>query len=152
MASEDSQISTIHLKPASVFFSLPPEIRNSIYDYALDWPDMTRPFENTRKDCMRLEQLWVTSQRPRCVFLKPRIEAVTTPTILILNRQIYHEAINVLHGKPLVLVSPPPHSSQLGRPLDITEFIGEATLQNVAHVVLKVNLEEISWPKTINAY
>lgn len=120
-----------------------------IYDYALDWPDMQQPFARVQKQCTTLEQLWVTCQRPRCVFLRPRIETVTTPTILLLNRQIYHEAITVLHDKPLVLISPPPHSSQLGRVLDITEFIGEATLQNVAHVVLKMNFGVDSWLKTI---
>lgn len=120
-----------------------------IYDYALDWPDMQRRFARVQKQCTRLEQLWVTCQRPRCVFLKPGIQTVTTPTVLLLNRQVYHEAITVLHHKPLVLMSPPPHSSQLGRVLDITEFIGEATLQNVAHVVLKMNLGVDAWLKTI---
>lgn len=55
----------------------------------------------------------------------------------------------MLHNKTLVLMSPPPHSSQLGRVLDITEFIGEATLQNVGHVVLKMNLGVDAWLKTI---
>lgn len=152
MTSENIHIHIHHVepfKPTSPFLRLPAELRMSIYDYALDWPDMQLSFARVQKQCTTLEQLWVTCQRPRCVFLRPRIATVTTPTILLLNRQIYHEAITVLHDKPLVLISPPPHSSQLGRVLDITEFIGEATLQNVAHVVLKMNLEMDSWLKTI---
>lgn len=150
--SEDTPIH-IHcsepFQPTSLFLRLPPELRMRIYDYALDWPDMQQSFARVQKQCTTLEQLWVTCQRPRCVFLGPRIETVTTPTMLLLNRQIYHEAITILHDKPLVFMSPPPHSSQLGRVLDITKFIGEATLQNVAHVVLKMNLGVDSWLKTI---
>lgn len=152
MASEDIHIHLHHPEPfklPSPFLRLPAELRMRIYDYALDWPDMQQPFARVQKQCTTLEQLWVTCQRPRCVFLRPRIETVTTPTILLLNRQIYYEAITVLHDKPLVLMSPPPHSSQLGRVLDITEFIGEATLQNVAHVVLKMNFGVDSWLETI---
>ncbi|MCJ1468431.1 hypothetical protein MMC07_007059 [Pseudocyphellaria aurata] len=152
MSSEDIHLhlhSPKPFTPTSPFLRLPAELRMRIYDYALDWPDMQQPFARVQKQCTTLEQLWVTCQRPRCVFLRPRIQRVTTPTILLLNRQIYHEAITVLLNKTLVLMSPPPHSSQLGRVLDITDFIGEATLQNVAHVVLKMNLGVDAWLKTI---
>ena len=150
MASENVHIHIHHAElfpPTSPFLRLPAELRMRIYDYALDWPDMQLSFARVQKQCTTLEQLWVTCQRPRCVFLRPRIATATTPTVLLLNRQIYQEAITVLRDKPLVLISPPPRSSQLGRVLDITDFIGEATLQNVAYVVLKMNVE-MDWLKT----
>lgn len=74
-----------------------------------------------------------------------------TPTVLLLNRQITAEALPVLRAKTLVLDTPPPCTPSLARPMDITEFIGETTLQHVRRVLLRMDLtmEAHWWAKTV---
>ena len=154
MAPSDNKNSEIQdsalAKSTSLFFRLPAELRNVIYDLTLDWPDLKQPFEKVRKQYEVFEHLWVSDIRPRCVFMKPHIPTLITPTILLLNRTIYMEAIGLLHSKLLVLESVPPHSAQLGRAVDITKFISEATLQSVPYVLLKLDLNGDSWLTTID--
>lgn len=150
MALEDGQpVALTSTKDASPFLKLPAEIRNQIYGYLVGPPDMTVPFEKMRMKCKILDSLWIRSSRPRVCFFKPQVERVVTPTVLLLNHQINTEAMSLLRSRPFVLTSPPPHCGQLGRVLDITEFIGEATLQKFTHVVLEMDLRIHSWLKTI---
>ncbi|KAI9740798.1 MAG: hypothetical protein M1835_003129 [Candelina submexicana] len=135
----------------SSILALPPELRNQIYEYAIDWPDMRVPFSRMRKECERIEDHWMASSHPRVSFSKPCVDHLVTPSILLINRQIYHEARAVLIQKTFVLASTPPHSAQLGRPMDITEFIGETTLQKIQHMRFELQLSghARAWMKTI---
>lgn len=144
-----SDLAVVPFNHVSPFLALPAEIRNQIYDYALDWPDMTKLFAKTKEECKAMEHLWSASGRPRLCFFKPRVKTVITPTILLLNRQINNEAADFLCPKSLVLKSPPPYSAQLGRTLDITEFIGKHTLQKAGYVVLEMDLVSHPWLRTV---
>jgi hypothetical protein len=65
-----------------------------------------------------------------------------TPSLLLLNRQITSEALEVLYRKPLILDTTPPCIPQLGQPMGIPEIISETTLQNLRIVVLRMDLDQ----------
>jgi hypothetical protein len=65
---------------------------------------------------------------------------MSTPSLLLLNRQITAEACEIIYQKPFVMASTPPYIPQLAKPMDITEFISESTLQNLRFVVLNMDL------------
>ena len=132
------------------FLSLPYAIRMKIYSWALDWPDLRKTFARLSRECERAGDEMAASRDPKCTFPILQVGRLTTPTVLLLNRQISSEALPVLHAKTLVLDMPPPSSPCIGRPMDITEFISEETLQCVRRVVLKMDLKNTqSWGKTV---
>lgn len=150
MSSNSCQESTMTItKPVSPFLKLPGEIRNLIYDYLLEPPDLKRLFAIHLRKWQKMEDLWTQSHRPSVCFFSPRVDALVTPAILLLNRQISLEAVSFLRAKPLVISSPPPRSAQLGRDSWITEFISEPTLRKLHHVVLEMDLSLHSWFDTI---
>ena len=117
-------------KPKS-FLDLPGEIRNQIYDDCADWLDASTQLARTMK-------AWTDHNKPIPYPTK------TTPTVLLLNKQIYDEAISVIHSKPLNLVFPSDNmmQKQTDTPL-ICRFISEETLLKVKH--LSIRLEEWEW-------
>lgn len=137
-------------KPVSPLLALPDEIRNKIYDYLLEPPDLKPLFDMHVRTWRKMDNLWTHSLRPSVCFFRPRVEALVTPAILLLNRQINVEAVSILRSKPLVINSPAPHCAQLGRDLWITEFISKATLRKLNHVVLEIDLSLHSWLDTIS--
>ncbi len=138
-------------KPASPLLALPPEVRDCIFDAALNWPnlsDLAKTITSQSDATLGLEQ-------PLCTIPRPRYEAMSTPSLLLLNRQITSEALEVLYRKPLILDSTLPYMPQLGRPMDIPEIISESTLQNLRFVVLRMDLglgqkrSARNWYKTV---
>jgi hypothetical protein len=127
-------------KPMSPLLALPPEVRNCIYDAALGWPDLS----NLAKAVLSQPGATIDqarSEQPLCTIPIPHC-CRSTPSLLLLNRQITSEALEVLYRKALVLDSTPPFLQQLARPIDITQFISESTLQNLRFVVLKMDLDQ----------
>ncbi|TKA68369.1 hypothetical protein B0A55_07474 [Friedmanniomyces simplex] len=109
------------------FLDLPSEIRNAIYGEALDWSDIN-------KQLARTIRLWSNKN------LSPPFPALTTPTVLLLNRQISAEAQAVLHRKPLTLVFPRDHGMQKQDHVpNMLKFITPSTLLNVEHLVLELH-------------
>lgn len=123
----------------SPFLALPLELRNKIYDYTLGWPDLSESFKKVPFEEGSYEN-GISKSPPLCVIPIPFLEEMTTPSALLVSRQVASEALAVLHKKPLVLSNTPPYLPQLARPIDITEFISETTLQQVPQVVLQMDL------------
>jgi hypothetical protein len=67
---------------------------------------------------------------------------MSTPSLLLLNRQITSEALEVLYRKPLILDTTPPYTPQFGQPMGIPEIVSETTLQNLRFVVLRMDLDQ----------
>lgn len=124
---------------ASPFLALPLELRNSIYEYVLDWPDLCHSYRRTQFDEILYEPE-ISKASPLCVVPIPLVGEMRTPSLLLVNHQVTSEALVILHRKPLVLSETPPHVPQLAKPMDITEFISETTLQLVPRVVLQMDL------------
>jgi hypothetical protein len=128
-------------KPHFPFLALSAELRNAIYEYAVDWPDLSNTFERIAPDQEILYDQESFKRLPLCTFPKPHFDQKTTPSLLLVNRQIFAEALEILYMKPLVLTSTPPYIPQLAKPMDLCdEFIGEATLQRLRFVVLRMDL------------
>jgi hypothetical protein len=127
-------------EPAPSFLLLPPEVRDCIYDAALSWPVIsdlakTVPLEPDAT----VHGCW---EQPLCTVPRPRYGPMSTPSLLLLNRQITSEALEVLYRKPLILDTTPPYIPQLGQPMGIPEIISETTLQNLRFVVLRMDLDQ----------
>jgi hypothetical protein len=138
------------------FLTLPSELRNEIYDYALAWPDLSKPFAKIRSE-ESSDNRGISNTPPLCLIPIPFVEDMTTPPTLLVNRQVTSEALAVLRKKPLVLTQTPPYLPQLAKPMDITEFISETTLQGLTRVVLDMDLsysagrpdQARAWLKTV---
>lgn len=92
------------------FLHLPPELRLLIYHHALSYPP-----------CHTL-------------YRRFRIHStitLTTPTLLLLCRQITHEALPVLHATPFILDALPPFVLDRPRPLSLLDFLPPRTLQTM---------------------
>ncbi|KAI1342535.1 hypothetical protein F5Y15DRAFT_373081 [Xylariaceae sp. FL0016] len=145
-----------HDLPADLsFFILPPEIRLKVYENALSWPDLATCFSSWQ--CDELEEDLLEDKRACEGKYAPRSSVdvrqvlpqhYTTPSCLLLCRQITHEALPVLYAQPLHISKPTPYSQLMARPLDITHFISELALQRAQHVVLEMDLERASWSWT----
>ncbi|KAH9893873.1 hypothetical protein F4778DRAFT_784360 [Xylariomycetidae sp. FL2044] len=143
------------------FLIFPPELRLKIYSYALSWPDLVGCFRRWQQRIQDIENgLLHDESRPgNRLIPKSAVELgnilprrYTTPTCLLLCRQITAEALPVLYAQPLRIEAPSPYSEVLGRPVDITHFISEAALQRACHVVLKMDLarEAASWRRVVD--
>ncbi|KAH8601995.1 hypothetical protein B0O99DRAFT_605399 [Bisporella sp. PMI_857] len=117
------------------FLKLPRELRNSIYAYALEWPDYSRKFGDVRS--------W-SSYEVRCRNVTPVFEAMVTPTVLLLNHQITSEALPILYAKSFILTSPPPSQENYPQnfinPVLLTEFISKSTIRRMRFVILHLDL------------
>jgi hypothetical protein len=113
--------------PASPFLALPAELRVHIYRYAFDWPNLHNVFTKAEKELDGHGARFQPSQ-------------MRTPSILLINRQVYFEAQEIPYEKALILKTPPPISLQMGRVLDITNFISRDTLQRLRYVVFQMDL------------
>ncbi len=118
---------------------LPAEIRNEIYDYAIDWPDFEAVFERIQLENGAALVGLPRKDFPLCTMAVPEFTSMRTPGLLLVNRKITSEVLPVLYGKPWVLSSPPPYIPQLAKPMEITEFISEVVLQKIRLVTLQVD-------------
>lgn len=113
------------------FLDLPRELRDYIYAEALDWSDIS-------KQLVRAVFEWTDKTSP------PPYPKRSTPTILLLNKQVTAEALPVLRAKPLTIVCPRDHGMQRQDQVpNMLHFITRSTLAHVQHLVLK--LESWEW-------
>ncbi|KAK3680033.1 hypothetical protein LTR78_000410 [Recurvomyces mirabilis] len=108
------------------FLDLPAELRNKVYGYAADWSDITPQLAETMSK-------WLNKT------MMPLWPARSTPTILLLNKQITNEALVVLRNKPLVLSLPVNHDLQYQAQVPVVlNLVSPTTLKYVQHLVLDI--------------
>ncbi|KAI3332111.1 hypothetical protein HD806DRAFT_518918 [Xylariaceae sp. AK1471] len=114
--------------------SFPPEIRNAIYQYVIDYPTCRELFDAyyTQVDTFKARSQNTTS----CGFTV----SLYTPTILLLCKQITREALTVLRLRPFVVDRIPPWVMGDSQPLPLTHLISKSTLQNVRFMEMKLSL------------
>lgn len=113
------------------FLDLPGEIRNQIYGYAADPSDISTQVTRTM-------EAWKDKTQA------PPYPPKTTPTIFLLNRQIYKEAKDIIHQKPLKLVLPFDKTMQKQDLVpNMVRFISQPTLQNLNHI--DITIESWEW-------
>ena len=104
------------------FLLLPAELRALIYDYVLydAYGSVDRYME------------WYMGDIDAGILAKfdyPPVPALVTPSILLLNRQIYWESLHTLRRQPLVL-----KHGALGFPM--SSLISEQTVRNIQHIIM----------------
>jgi hypothetical protein len=75
------------------FFDLPDNIRKIIYSHAADWNDASRAFKRVLTGWRDADKAVHTPRR-------------STPTILLLNRQVTSDALKILHEKAFTVTIP----------------------------------------------
>lgn len=113
-------------KPLSLL-DFPAEIRNQIYEDCADWSDIT-------PNLVRTIAAWTDHKLP------PPYPPRTTPTILLLNRQITQEASSILRTKPLNVTCPYDHDMQKQAEVpNMLRFITSKTLRHVEHINIRID-------------
>ncbi|KAI1273159.1 hypothetical protein F5Y07DRAFT_272176 [Xylaria sp. FL0933] len=114
--------------------SFPAEVRNAIYQYAIDYPTCRELFDAyyEQVDSLRARN----SSAKSCSYSI----VLSTPTILLLCKQITRESLSVLRLRPFVIDRIPPWIMGNARPLPLTYLISRTTLQNVRFVEIKLSL------------
>ena len=115
------------------FLDLPVEIRVIIYEYLLNPNDYVRGYRQIET---MIAAHTDRSRGPSCADPRLYVERYT-PSILLLNRQITSEALDVLYRIPLILYGTPTTYLAM-RQMDITEFISEGLLQNIHYGILRL--------------
>jgi hypothetical protein len=103
------------------FLELPLELRNAIYSYWIQWPNLSetfRSFANWRSYKARCAE-----EKRTTLSARPDFEEMTTPKVLLLSRKITAEALAILYQQPLILTLPSPHPMPFPNLVYITEFI-----------------------------
>ncbi|KAF2428338.1 hypothetical protein EJ08DRAFT_699198 [Tothia fuscella] len=132
------------------FLRLPAELRNIIYNHALNHNDINK-FTSAVRDnsdafCIAKvsDDLAKETHFPPWFYAQPTVDDVTaslvrplsTPTVLLLNKQITAEALYILRNKkPLVITWPSRNSMAFiesrSHPHDLDTYISTETLQKV---------------------
>lgn len=110
------------------FLTFPPEVRNLIYQYAVEYPTCRELFDSYYK-----QKEGRTRHTDRYMSIK-----LHTPTILLLCKQVTREALTILRSQPFVIDKIPPWIPGCRQPLPITEFISAPTLRNILYFEFKV--------------
>ncbi|CEJ54296.1 hypothetical protein PMG11_00615 [Penicillium brasilianum] len=116
------------------FLELPGEIRLIIYAYLLHPNDYLSGYRQIET---MITAHTDRSRGPSCADPRYYVERYT-PSILLLNKQITSEALDVLHRIPLNLEGTPGTYLAM-RQMDITEFISEELLQNIHYAILRLD-------------
>ena len=88
---------------------------------------------------IRRQEYWFSNDVLRFQWRKRCGVRLAPPSILLINRLISKDALDLLYRKTLVLDSPSPDCTATGRLFGTTEFISQSVLQRVEWVVLKLD-------------
>ncbi|CAJ2513504.1 Uu.00g016230.m01.CDS01 [Anthostomella pinea] len=127
----------------SFLTSFPAEIRNMIYQYAVNYPSCRSMYDAyysqaKRAKCRPVSR--VCHEDCSCAKNPVGILEHRAPTILLLSKQITREALTVLYLRTFTIDRIPPWIMGEMHPRPITDFISEGTLQSIRFVEIKVSL------------
>ncbi|KAI5868418.1 hypothetical protein GGS23DRAFT_545370 [Durotheca rogersii] len=126
----------------SFLASFPPEIRNAIYHYAVGYPTCRSLYDNYYDQEEKATAKAESRPRSHANVGRHAKVPLSTPTILLLCKQITREALGILHLQPFVIDRIPPWIMGNAAPLSLTDFISKPTLQNLRFVQVKISLGE----------
>ncbi|KAI1339524.1 hypothetical protein F5Y15DRAFT_75592 [Xylariaceae sp. FL0016] len=121
----------------SFITTFPPEIRNLIYQFALEYPHCHALFDAYYRQLESFESEGRAHGFEHTSNFRVKLH---TPTILLLCKQVTREALPVLRLRPFVIDRAPPWLMGHRLPLPLTNFISKATLQSMAFVEIKMCL------------
>ncbi len=110
------------------FLALPGEIRNKIYSYSASYSDPSTHLS-------RAVAKWAKQKNTKTVY-----PPMSTPTIFLLNKQLYREASYLLHNRTLHITCPSTTLIKLQTDVpDIFNFISRPTFQSIRHLSLRLD-------------
>ncbi|KAI0014905.1 hypothetical protein F4780DRAFT_133978 [Xylariomycetidae sp. FL0641] len=118
----------------------PAEIRNIIYQFALEYPTCQELYDSYYRQLDKAKSLVQPCLRGSIA--SSFKAAHRTPTVLLLCKQITREALTILRLRTFVVDRIPPWIMGNPRPLPLTELIGARTLQNLRSVEVRLTLGE----------
>ncbi|KAK3319358.1 hypothetical protein B0H66DRAFT_267606 [Apodospora peruviana] len=129
------------------FLHFPSEIRNMIYEYALQWPTCRQLYAGYNRqinDFLRRRDLLAVDNNNEGHQPEERwpeyVQNFRTPTILLLCRQITSECLPMWHERRFVLDRLPPWPPGRARPMPVSDFIGRNTLQAMKRLEIRIQL------------
>lgn len=140
------------------FFTFPPELRNMIYEYSLQYPDSRQLYSSYYLH----KQLELDASRSnrRPTSPTPWAPRIRPQTILLLNKRITNECLPMLKSRTLVIDRLPPPRALRERKsfaikacstrrhddfhhfMQLSDFITPRTLQSIPHIEINVGLCE----------
>ncbi|KAK3324624.1 hypothetical protein B0T19DRAFT_234055 [Cercophora scortea] len=119
------------------FMHFPGEIRNLIYDYALDYPSSLQLYAPYKQ---RIDEFYARRNKGIVEDFPQFSGKLRAPTILLLCRAITAECLPILQSRRLVIDRLPPWLPGHARPMPISAFIGTRTLQAVKNLEIRISL------------
>lgn len=118
------------------FLDIPGEIRTRIYADCLD-------YDHVSTHISRVMQDWVANNNHSNDASYP---IMSTPTVLLLNKQIYHEAKAILNKKALKITCPvDPKIDRQAKVPDLLRFVSADTIQAITRLELSVHSWEYAY-------
>ncbi|KAM3422626.1 hypothetical protein BST61_g115 [Cercospora zeina] len=118
--------------PVLNFLGLPREIRNMVYEHAADWSDISNKLQEGFAQ-------WTNK------FEKFPFPPRTTPTVLLINKQISDEAVEVLAKKPLNITFPADDTFN-NQNYKIPSVLGLIRRRTLEHVTtIHINMQDWFW-------
>ncbi|KAK4163179.1 hypothetical protein QBC43DRAFT_355224 [Cladorrhinum sp. PSN259] len=120
------------------FFSLPNELRNVVYSYLARYPTCQELYAGYNREVDR----YYARKRLNPDSVKPFPDRVIleTPTILLLCKEITEVVLPMFKAATFVVDQLPPWQPNAGRPMKLTHFISERTLQGLQKLEVYVPL------------
>ncbi|RYC61784.1 hypothetical protein CHU98_g4442 [Xylaria longipes] len=129
-----SSHSLLNKNPGYSFLgSFPAETRNTIYQYAVNYPTCRELFDAYHDQVDKFKACNI-NDTPHGFSI-----SLHTPNILLLCKQVTREALTVLRLRPFVIDRIPPWIMGNAKPLPLTHLISNTTLQNVRFVEIKLS-------------
>ncbi|KAK4228812.1 hypothetical protein QBC38DRAFT_453808 [Podospora fimiseda] len=123
----------------SAFLSLPAEIRNEIYSYLTQYPTCQELYSKYNK---KIDQYYTDIRRGKKTSFPEYVKEkeLKTPTVLLICKGITEECMPMLKSQRFVVDMIPPWRPGEGRPMKLTEFVSEKTLEGLRRVEVYVQL------------
>ncbi|KAK0627668.1 hypothetical protein B0T14DRAFT_141174 [Immersiella caudata] len=116
------------------FFNFPPEIRNMIYEYSLNWPTSYALYAPYNR---QIDDYYANRDNPDQEF--PEFSGMLrTPTILLLCRRITAECLPILQSNTFMIDRLPPWLPGEPRPMLLSQFVGKRTIQSLRHIEFRL--------------
>lgn len=130
--NEAAKLKRMLQRPLVPFLSLPLELRQMIYEHTGDWSDSSIILG-------RAVAQWTDQGMPK----KFPFPGRTTPTVLLINKQISAEALEILQKKPLNIVYPQAEFTKEVHIPSIVAFLSSKSMQH-AHTI-SIDMQSWQW-------
>ncbi|KAK9776618.1 hypothetical protein AB5N19_11163 [Seiridium cardinale] len=136
------------------FLGLPPEVRNIVYHYCVDYPNCRDLFNSYYLQIEKRKSNQADTKGKQPISPPENSKAqiqLHTPTVLLLCKQVTREAWSILRTRVFVIDRYAPWIMGHASPLPMTSFISANTLRSIRYIKILITLGALSdayivWP------